>query len=151
MEYKDEKFSVPKNEIELKGNLYPVSTWKELDHKVEAVLNKIKENGSLQDKDDEKRETIKEYDKLLHEITAKYPHAFSVFYRISTRNFINNKFTYHRLVITNDLVNLNEHSIKDNKSLEKSSGKMENEINENVIENTNIERESKGIKFKLFI
>ena len=150
MEYKDEKFSVPKNEIELKGNLYPVSTWKELDHKVEAVLNKIKENGSLQDKDDEKRETIKEYDKLLHEITAKYPHAFSVFYRISTRNFINNKFTYHRLVITNDLVNLNEHSIKDNKSLEKSSGKMENEINENVIENTNIERESKGIKFKLF-
>ena len=150
MEYKDEKFSVPKNETELKGNLYPVSTWKELDHKVEAVLAKIKENGSLQDRDEEKRETIKEYDKLLHEITAKYPHAFSVFYRISTRNFINGKYTYHRLVITNDLVNLNEHSIKDNKSLEKSSGKIENEINENVIDNKENEKESKGIKFKLF-
>ena len=150
MEYKDEKFSVPKNEIELKGNLYPVSTWKELDHKVEAVLNKIRENGSLQDKDEEKRETIKEYDKLLHEITTKYPHAFSVFYKISTRNFINGKYTYHRLSITNDLVNLNEHSIKDNKSLEKSSGKNENEINENVIDNKELEKESKGIKFKLF-
>ena len=150
MKYKDEKFIVPKNEIELKGNLYPVSTWKELDHKVEAVLNKIKENGSLQDKDEEKRETIKEYDKLLHEITTKYPHAFSVFYRISTRNFINGKYTYHRLVITNDLVNLNEHSIKDNKSLEKSSGKIENEIIENEIDNKEEEKESKGIKFKLF-
>ena len=149
MEYKDEKFSVPKNEIELKGNLYPVSTWKELDHKIEAVLNKIKENGSLQDKDDEKKETIKEYDKLLHEITTKYPHAFSVFYKISTRNFINGKYTYHRLVITNDLVNLNEHSIKDNKSLEKSSGKIDNEINVNLIDNKEMEKESKGIKFKL--
>ena len=149
MEYKDEKFSVPKNEIELKGNLYPVSTWKELDHKIEAVLNKIKENGSLQDKDDEKKETIKEYDKLLQEITIKYPHAFSVFYKISTRNFINGKYTYHRLVITNDLVNLNEHSIKDNKSLEKSSRKIDNEINVNLIDNKEMEKESKGIKFKL--
>ena len=149
MEYKNEQFSVPKNEIELKGNLYPVSTWKELDHKVDAVLNKIKENGSLQDKDDEKKETIKEYDKLLHEITTKYPHAFSVFYKISTRTFINGKYIYHRLVITNDLVNLNEHSIKDNKSLEKSSGKMDNEINVNLIDNKTMEKESKGIKFKL--
>ena len=149
MEYKDDKYIVPKNEIELKGNLYPVSTWKELDHKVEAVLNKIKEKGSLQDKDDDKKETIKEYDKLLHEITTKYPHAFSVFYKISTRSFINGKYCYHRLVITNDLVNLNEHSIKDNKSLEKSSGKMENEINMDLTNNKTMEKESKGIKFKL--
>ena len=149
MEYKDEKFYVPKNEIELKGNLYPVSTWKELDHKVETVLNKINEKGSLQDKDDDKKETIKEYDKLLHEITLKYPHAFSVFYKISTRNFINGKYSYHRLVITNDLVNLNEHSIKDNKSLEKSSGKMEGEINVDLTNNKTMEKESKGIKFKL--
>ena len=149
MEYKDERFIIPKNEIELKGNLYPVSTWKELDHKVDAVLNKIKENGSLQEKEEDKRETIKEYDKLLQEITNKYPHAFSVFYRISTRNFINGKYVYHRLVITNDLVNLSEHSIKDNKSLE-NSGKIENEINENLTEdNKEIEKESKGIKFKL--
>ena len=148
MEYKDEKFIVPKNEVELKGNLYPVSTWKELDHKLDAVLNKIRENGSLQDQDDDKRETIKEYDKLLHEITAKYPHAFSVFYRISTRTFINGKYTYHRLVITNDLVNLNEPSIKDNKSLDKSSGKNEVELNVHTLDN-NPEKESKGIKFKI--
>ena len=137
MEYKNDKFLFPKNDIELKGNLYPVSTWKELDHKVEAVLNRIKEKGSLQDKDDEKKETIKEYEKLVNEITLKYPHAFSVFYRISTRNFINGKYTYHRLIITNDLVNLNENSVKDNKSLDKSSFKNDNEINENIADNTN--------------
>jgi hypothetical protein len=150
MEYKDEKFTIPKNEVELKGNLYPVSTWKELDHKLDAVLNKIKENGTLQDKDEEKKDTIKEYDRLLHEITAKYPHSFSVFYRISTRNFINGKYTYHRLVITNDLVNLTEHSIKDNRSLDKSSGKKEHEINEHIMDYKDNEKESKGIKFKLF-
>ena len=148
MQYKDEKFIIPKNEVELKGNLYPVSTWKELDHKLDAVLIKIKENGSLQDQDDEKRETIKEYDKLLHEITAKYPHAFSVFYRISTRTFINGKYTYHRLVITNDLVNLSEPSIKDNKSLDKSSGKNDVELNVHTIDNKD-DKESKGIKFKV--
>ena len=152
MEYKNDKFLFPKNDIELKGNLYPVSTWKELDHKVEAVLNRIKEKGSLQDKDDEKKETIKEYEKLVNEITLKYPHAFSVFYRISTRNFINGKYTYHRLIITNDLVNLNENSIKDNKSLDKSTFKNDNEINENIGDNANIngEKTSKGIKFKLY-
>ena len=68
MEYKNDKFIVPKNEIELKGNLYPVSTWKELDHKVDACLLKIKENGALKDKDDDKKDTIKEYDRLIHEI-----------------------------------------------------------------------------------
>ena len=153
MEYKNDKFIFPKSDIELKGNLYPVSTWKELDHKVEAVLNRIKEKGSLQDKDDEKKETIKEYDKLVNEITLKYPHAFSVFYRISTRNFIDGKYTYHRLIITNDLVNLNENSIKDNKSLDKSSFKQDNEINENenIPDNANIaDKASKDIKFKVY-
>ena len=149
MEYKNEKFIFPKSDIELKGNLYPVSTWKELDHKVEAVLNRIKEKGSLQDKDDEKKETIKEYDKLVNEITLKYPHAFSVFYRISTRNFIDGKYTYHRLIITNDLVNLNENSIKDNKSIDKSSIKNENEINENMGDN-NPDKTTKDIKFKVY-
>ena len=153
MEYKNDKYIFPKNDIELKGNLYPVSTWKELDHKVELILNKIKEKGSLHDKDDERKETIKEYDKLINEITLKYPHAFSVFYRISTRNFIDGKYTYHRLVITNDLVNLNENSIKDNKSIDKSSGKNDNDLNENLIDNinnNNVEKISKGIKFKLY-
>ena len=156
MEYKNDKFIFPKSDIELKGNLYPVSTWKELDHKVETVLNRIKEKGSLQDKDDEKKETIKEYDKLIAEIIAKYPHAFSVFYRVSTRSFIDGKYTYHRLIITNDLVNLNENSVKDNKSVDKSSFKNDNEMNENMMENndnninTNVEKTAKDIKFKLY-
>ena len=153
MEYKNNQFIFPKNDIELKGNLYPVSTWKELDHKVEAVLNRIKEKGSLQDKDDEKKETIKEYDKLLNEITLKYPHAFSVFYRISTRTFIEGKYVYHRLIITNDLVNLNEYSVKDNKSIDKSTFKNDGELGDNAADNnmnTNIERTSKDIKFKVY-
>ena len=149
MEYKNDKFIVPKNEMELKGNLYPVSTWKELDHKVDACLLKIKENGALKDKDDDKKDTIKEYDRLIHEIVNKYPNAYSVFYKISTRNFIDGKYSYHRLVITNDLVNLNENSVKDLKSNRTSMNKQDNEITENINDNLNNVGTSKGIKFKI--
>ena len=38
MEYKDGHFIVSKNEVDLKGNLYPVNGWKELDHKIDNVL-----------------------------------------------------------------------------------------------------------------
>ena len=53
------------------------------------------------------------------------------------------------MVITNDLVNLNEPSIKDNKSLDKSSGKNDEELNIHTIDNKEPERESKGIRFKV--
>ena len=45
LEYQDNKFTIPKSEIDLKGNLYPVAVWKELDNKVENVLDKIKQTG----------------------------------------------------------------------------------------------------------
>ena len=109
MECKDQKFFIPKNEIELKGNLYPVSAWKELDNKVESVLDKIKQCGRLQI-DDEQKNTIQEYEELIKDISSKYQKPFSVFYKIITKTFLDGKYTYHRIYITNDLIALNENS-----------------------------------------
>ncbi len=132
MECKDQKFYIPKSEIELKGNLYPVSAWKELDNKVEAVLDKIKQCGKLQI-DDEQKNTIQEYEELIKDISSKYQKPFSVFYKIITKTFLDGKYSYHRVYITNDLIALNENSKSfpsavgsqsDNKELKRTELKM---------------------------
>ena len=132
MECKDQKFYIPKSEIELKGNLYPVSAWKELDNKVELVLDKIKQCGQLHN-DEEQKNTIQEYDDLIKDISSKYQKPFSVFYKIVTKTFLDGKYYYHRVYITNDLIALNENSKSfpsavgsqsDNKELKRTELKM---------------------------
>ena len=142
MEYKDGHFIVSKNEVDLKGNLYPVNGWKELDHKIDNVLQKIKQEGKIEELDDEQKNTIKEYEELLNEITMKYQRSFSVFYKIVPRVFLGGKYLYYRLFLTNDLVEMNEmhSSSKKSKSIHNMRGiTMAN--NENNPE--------KEIKFKL--
>ena len=145
MEYKNDQFIVSKNDVDLKGNLYPVNGWKELDHKIDNVLQRIKEEGKLQELDDEQKNTIKEYEALINEITIKYQRSFSVFYKITARIFLGGKHIYYRLYITNDLVAMNETrsnegSMKKNKTLK------------NIRDLTMAEKEDKDdkeIKFKL--
>ena len=38
-------FLLNQSGVDLKGNLYPVSAWKELDNKIDMILEKIKQNG----------------------------------------------------------------------------------------------------------
>ena len=143
MEYKDEQFIVSKSDIDLKGNLFPVNGWKELDHKIDTALQKIKTEGKLEQPDNEQKNTIKEYEALLTEISIKYQRSFSVFYKIVPRRFLGGKYIYYRLYITNDLVEMNESpshegSMKKDKSLHNIRGTTF--INEN---------NDKEIKFKL--
>lgn len=110
MEYKDGKFTIMKPDIDLKGNLYPAASSRELDNKVNLVYEKIKTNGRLASEEEQKRETVAEYEELIKEINAKYNKPFSVFYRFTTRTFLNGKYKYHRVYVTNDLIALNENS-----------------------------------------
>ena len=77
MEWKEQKFYIPKSEIDLKGNLYPVAVWKELDNKVENVLDKIKQCDKLQI---DSKNAIQEYEELIKRYYSKYQKPFSVFY-----------------------------------------------------------------------
>ena len=155
MEFKEGKFTIPKSDIDLKGNLYPVSAWKELDSKVESVLDKIKQNGNI-NIDDEEKNTVQEYDDLLKDINQKYQKPFSVFYKIVTKTFLDEKYCYHRIYITNDLIGLNENS-KSFPTQVISSGKQDLKKTELKLstfpENNNIndaeENSGKQIKLKI--
>ena len=105
---KTEKFYFRKTEIEFEGTLYPIISWKELEEKIFNVYEIIKKKGRLNFDDDNHRDSIKEYDELIHEITSKYQKGFSIFYRIFTKKLLNNKYVYHRIYISNDLIALNE-------------------------------------------
>ena len=149
MEYKNQKFFIPKSEIELKGNLYPVSAWKELDNKVELVLDKIKQCGHLQN-DDEQKNTIQEYDDLIKDVSTKYQKPFSVFYKIITKSFLNEKYLYHRVYITNDLIALNENSKSFPSGMASNTGKNDLKKTELKITNFDVKEFSeKQIKLKV--
>ena len=144
MEYQNGQFIISKNEVDLKGNLYPVNGWKELDHKIDNVLQKIKEEGKLEEIKDEQKSAIKEYEALLNEITLKYQKSFSVFYKIVPKYFLRGKYIYYRLYLTNDLVAMNESHSND--------GSLKKTIINNFRGVTMANDENnpdKGIKFKL--
>ena len=143
MEYNNGQFIVSKNNVDLKGNLYPVNGWKELDHKIDNVLQRIKEEGKLQELDDEQQNTIKEYEALLNEITMKYQKSFSVFYKMIPRIFLGGKYIYYRLYITNDLVAMNETHSNELGALKK------NKTLRNIKDLTMENKDDKEIKFKL--
>ena len=143
MEYKDGEFSIQKHDVDLKGNLYPVSIWKDLARKIELVLERIKELGKLQNPDEEQKNTIQEYDRLLKEITSKYNKSFSIFYKIVTRKFLNGKYVYHRLYITNDLFALNdEHPVSLNQSHKEEANNLD------LINDDKGDGKNREIKFK---
>ena len=111
IEYKNDKFVILKTEIDLEGTLYPVSGNKEIDVKVAHVYDKIKLTGKITlDEEGLRRDSIKEYEELIHEITSKYQKGFSIFYKVMSKSFLDGKHVYHRIYVTNDLIALNEKS-----------------------------------------
>ena len=152
MECKDQKFFIPKSDIDLKGNLYPVSMnqWKELDNKIEVVLDRIKQCGKLQNEDEQKRDTIQEYEELIKDISSKFPKPFSVFYKIVTRTFLDGKHKYHRVYITNDLIALNENSHSYPSVLISGSGSKKGKKNESKMTSLpDLKESGKQIKLKV--
>ena len=147
IEYKNEKFVILKTEIDLEGTLYPVSGNKEIDVKVSHVYDKIKQTGKIiLDEEGLRRDSIKEYEELIHEITSKYQKGFSIFYKVMSKSFLDGKHVYHRIYVTNDLIALNEKSNFYN-SVQMDSGN-DTMINGNGSESRLSDDEKKFIKLQ---
>jgi hypothetical protein len=111
LQYNDKfGYHIDKEETDLKGVLYSAPPSRLLNDKIERLLEKIKQNGKLQFTDENKREAIQEYEETLKEISNKSTVNHSVFYKISTRSFMNHKHKYHIVYISNDLITMNENS-----------------------------------------
>ena len=107
--YKDNLFTI-NNNIDIKGNLYSGGNAKDLDPKLNILLEIIKKKGFLNiDEDtDEGNKNIFEYNNFNKSILSKYSKSYSIFFKVVTVKFLDGKYRYHRLNITNDTLCLNE-------------------------------------------
>ena len=119
--YKDNIFYVNKNDVDIKGNLYSTTNMKdsEIDRRLNILLDTIKKKGCLDINEnyEDGKKNSREYHDLIDEINEKKNKSFSVFFKIETRKFLDDKYRYHIIHVINDNLYLVENTNFINKSL----------------------------------
>jgi len=121
LNYDEQKnnFYIKKIDTELKGNLYPINPWKEIEHRVDYFLDKLKsksKNLNLNKNGDENELNnvlSNDYESIVGDIKKKFPNPVSVFYKVNLQSFLRNTFIYYRIYITSDLIKANQMYSKD--------------------------------------
>ena len=176
--YKDNYFFINKNNIDMKGNLYSITNLKDLDQKISILLEIIKRKGflNIDEETDEGKRILNEYNEFKKYLFSKQQRCYSIFFKVETRIFLDGKYRYHKLSITNDPLSLNENNYtnqtvnqtdseefldkKRTNERQATIGTLKNEGDEddnNILKGSNknvnfknIKRESKkGIKLKI--
>ena len=113
--YKDNCFLLEKNNMDIKGNLYSINNPKDLDQKVNILLDIIKKKHylNIEEENDDGRYSLFEYTELKKHISDRKNKAYSIFFKVETKKFLNGKYRYHRLYIINDTLAINENLIND--------------------------------------
>ena len=109
-------FYIQKIDTELKGNLYPINPWKEIEHRVDYFMDKLKSKSKnkLNEENEVNRDLVNEYESIIIDIKKKFPNPVSCFYKVALHSFLRNSFIYYRIYITNDLIKSNQIMSKDN-------------------------------------
>ena len=143
LKFENNKFSLIKNDIDLKGILYPnINDFSHSENTVDLILERIKQSGRLftdeylnlmtnkellsrtTSKSVKIESNLKEYNDLIEELNLKFLNKnYSVFYNLIMKSFLNGKYIYYRLYITNDILGSNDYI---NNSKYNESGKIEN-------------------------
>ena len=144
-------FDIKKIDSELKGNLYPINPWKELEHKVGYFLDKIKgfyKNRKMSKNDDDEinMNLGKEYESIITYIEKKYPNPVNVFYRISVRSFLRNTFKYYRIYLTDNNSNINHITLKENSLSQIDEEDNISNLNWKISSQTNEKKEDVNLK-----
>ena len=174
LKYSNNKFSFSKNDIDIKSNLYcNIYNFSDDENKINIILNKIKECGSLvfdENNNTQSTQIIKKFgtNKFKNETNIiEYNHfvlnmkqrlaekTFSIFYRLISKNFINGKYTYYRIYISNDLLGSNENIEKTGREIDNSVGG--NDYTTGIVNESNIFKipqsilkKERGIKIKIY-
>ena len=109
---KSNSFSLSKTDIDLKGSLYSIHNLKDLDSKIEKVLDVLKERKNNEAYNENKMSSFEEYDELLRELNLNHPKSYSIFFRIELHSFVSGKYKYYRIYVINDLLSGNENPIE---------------------------------------
>ena len=113
LEYKNDEINITKKNYELKGYLYPVEKIDIIKNKIDIILAKIKtnkfnENNNQGEIDNDANNINNEYKDLITELTNQKIKFFSIFYKIKLFSFLDGKYKYYRIYITNDIISNNE-------------------------------------------
>ena len=120
--YQNDEFHFLKKDLELKGYLYQVNDLMKIKSKVDIILNKIKnnKNNNQPQYEDCLQNINEEFNKLITELNNQKIKPFSIFYTIQMFSFLEGKYKYYRINITDDIITGNEKIIVFNKKLEES-------------------------------
>ena len=134
IKYIDQKFILSKNDMDLKGILYPnINDFSQIESNIDIILERIKQNGQLipdeninpvttitrdtinrtttRNSKREKESNVKEYNELIDNLREKFQnHSFSIFYKIVMKSFLNGKHVYYRLYLTKDILGNGENN-----------------------------------------
>ena len=134
IKYEDQKFVLCKNDIDLKGILYPnVNDFASFESNIDTILERIKQSGQLISEENinpvttitretisrtytknrkEKDSNVKEYNELIDNLREKFEgKTLSIFYKIVMKSFLNGKNIYYRLYLTKDILGTNDNNI----------------------------------------
>ena len=147
IKFVDNKFYFSKNDIDIKSFLLSnVHNCNDDEIKINSILEKIKEIGIIKSDENnneythqviQKFNTIKyknefnimEYNNFILNMKEKFfDKTYSIFYKVIGKTFLNNKYSYYRIYITNDLLEANE-------TIEKKSN---NEIDNSILVKNNL-------------
>jgi len=130
---KSNSFSLSRNNIDIKGNLYSISNFKDLDNKIKNILQILKQRKNNELNEDNKLNPFDEYEDFIKELNSKCEKKYSIFFRIEEHNFIRGKYKYYRIYIINDL--LIENEIKMNSNFSSLSNERDNSIKNSLNKN----------------
>ena len=134
---KTDSFFILKDNIDIKGYLYTIHNMKELENKLNKILEIIKEKKLSEINNENKFISFEEYDNFIKELNSKNSKPYSIFFRIESHSFINGKYKYFRVYITNDI--LAENEVADNMISKLDSISEEvNNLKETVFYNSKI-------------
>jgi len=113
---KKSNFYIHKIDTELKGNLFPINPWKEIEHRVDYFMDKLKSKTKNKSNEENNiyKDLVNDYENIIVDIKKKFPNPVSVFYKVALHSFLRNTFTYYRIYISNDLIKSNQIMSKDN-------------------------------------
>ena len=149
---KNGKYFFIRENADLKGYFYPTHNTKEMSIKLQKILDTIKEKKFKDDDEDNNNEKFKSFDEFnefIKEIKLQNKRSYSIFYRIECRKFIEGKYRYYRIYITNDLLSDNFNDTTSNPKNNLISNTDNNIKDNNSITDNPTKNVEKLIKLKI--
>ena len=138
-------FLLNQSGVDLKGNLYPLLNFQDLDKKIKKILELIKSKKTAEIGAENKSAFSQEYLSLVKNLNVICPKSYSIFFKIESHSFLRGKYHYYRIYIINDLFNSNDSSslINTDMNLSSNYNRSKSEEKSNKMNSTVLSKFSK--------